>query len=292
MKILVAGDCHGSIAQIMYLIQIARNQECEKIFVLGDFGAWEHMPDGVAFFNGCNTFATESGIPIYWLRGNHDKSSLVEQMYQDRDEEGFILCRPGLKYAPDGLRWTWGGVRFLSFGGAYSVDKDWRLAQEAKLTQKIHRVEGYRRAAGRPPKTEPELSFSGWLWFPEEEASDCDVEHILSDPTGIDILLTHDKPVSSSPGWNRKHLPECQPNAQRVQKIITHLYPALNLHGHLHYRYTDHILTGSRVQERTYCSVEGLQADPAAAGHLPGYQLKDSWLVLEVCDGEWDLHSD
>jgi hypothetical protein len=214
-------------------------------------------------------------------------------MYEPTDDcliPGAYKCREGLYYVPDGTRWTWDSIRFMVFGGAYSVDKEWRLGEEGQMTAKARKANRYRVQAGLPSKPIP--SFTGTLWFPEEEASDSDVHHMLEDKSKIDILLTHDKPVSSSPRWNRKHLPECQPNAQRVQRILTTLHPVLTLHGHLHYRYTDHVLTGG-PGDRAYCTVEGLQADAQAGQHLPGYDIKDSWLVLVTDEsGEWALHSE
>ena len=43
MRILLAGDTHGNTTHVRYLIDVAVDQGCDRIFQLGDFGAWEHM---------------------------------------------------------------------------------------------------------------------------------------------------------------------------------------------------------------------------------------------------------
>ncbi len=186
MKIMLVGDAHGNTRFTAAIIDTARLEGCHKVCFLGDFGAWEHFPSGVGYFDNVNEYAELRGVTVYWIDGNHDKTSLVLEKYSNtEDEEGFLICRPRLRYAPRGHRWTWNGKRFIALGGAYSVDKDERL--------------GVEKIAGLPPGTQ---------WFPEEEMTDEDMDRILL--TGlnafgvpVDYMLTHDKPRSSVPGWNR-----------------------------------------------------------------------------------------
>lgn len=156
----------------------------------------------------------------------------------------------------------------MAFGGAYSVDKDWRLFQEAE------------KGVAWDTQSRAYTDMTESLWFPEEEATDADVDAILaSDMSPIDVLLTHDKPRQSNPGWNRKDIPECYPNQDRVSRIMYALKPALHVHGHLHYRYTQQVRSGD---DDSWCTVMGLQCDVNAGGHIPGYQIEDAWIALEV----------
>lgn len=145
-------------------------------------------------------------------------------------------------------------MRFAAFGGAYSVDKAWRVEAEQKR--------------GKP----------GTLWFPEEEMTDAEFYRHLADPTSVDVLLSHDKPRDSRPDWNRKDLPGCLPNQDRIQTAAMVLTPRLLVHGHLHYRYTDRIRVGE-----DWCRVEGLAADPDAMGR--DYVKGESWMVLNLAEG-------
>jgi predicted phosphodiesterase len=271
-EILLVGDVHGNTNHAMSLLAAARREGCDRLFALGDFGAWEHTPAGVRYFDLVARAARKQGVVVYFLDGNHDKTSLLLELYGDhRDEEGFLVCRDGLRYAPRGHRWTWDGTRFAAFGGAYSVDKEWRLVAEAELAWKAERRRT-RFGSSHEPAT------AGTLWFPEEEMTDEEVDRLLAaDPSPIDVLLTHDKPRASKPAWNRKDLPECWPNQDRIQRVVTTLTPRLVVHGHLHHRYTDEISNGTAAPTR----VEGLAADPWAA-ERPGYDKSDSWLVLTL----------
>jgi len=260
-RILLAGDVHGNCSFVISLLDQARNKGCDRIVQLGDWGAWEHEADGRKFVADVERHATKRGIQILWLDGNHDNISLTLELHPERDDEGFHVVTDHVRYVPRGHRWTWDGVRFAAFGGAYSIDKQWRLDKEKKR---------------RKP---------GTLWFPEEEMTDAEFYRHLADPTPVDVLLSHDKPRSSNPGWNRKDLPECWPNQDRIQAAAVTLKPRLLAHGHLHYRYSQMILVG----DDRWCDVEGLAADPDAMGS--DYVKGESWMVLDLAEflGEPDV---
>jgi len=221
VKILMAGDTHGDGSHVRYLLQVAQREGCDRIFVLGDFGYWEHMNEGINFLDRANLNANLKNIPIYFLDGNHDKTSLLLEKYgwtaETGDGEGFLMVRPYVRYSPRGHQWEWGGKQFISLGGAYSVDKESRLEREAKT--------------GKPES----------LWFPEEEMTNEEMEEILdrAAPETVDVMLAHDKPRSSTPGWNRKEFVECFANQERLERAIEVLRPSYYFHGHLHYRYTE-----------------------------------------------------
>lgn len=253
MKLFLAGDSHGVSGTIKKYLRQADESECDYLFVLGDFGYWEHTYDGVEYLDQVNHYASQMAMPVYFLDGNHDKTSLLLRLYHEQDDEGFIRVRENVLYSPRGHRWTWDGVRFASFGGAYSVDKDWRLHQEKKKAEKIFEQNTY-RPKGRQVSTDT----SGTLWFPEEEMSDIDMDEFLKDTTPVDVMLTHDKPRGANPEWNRKDFPECWPNQDRLQRAVMALQPKLLFHGHLHYDYEQDIRCGD---DDKFTNVVGLAAD-------------------------------
>lgn len=253
MKVMFAGDTHGNIGTIKLILRDAKRQNCSTLFVLGDFGYWEHSKEGVYFLDQVSYYALEYGVPTYFLDGNHDKTSLLLEKYDERDGEGFIIVRDYLRYSPRGHRWTWNDLQMASFGGAYSVDKDWRLHQEKKRSEQINKQNTYRTTA-----QQKSLDTSGTLWFPEEEMTDIDMDEFLKDDSPVDIMLAHDMPRGSNPKWNRKNLEECWPNQDRLQKAVRTLQPSLYIHGHLHYPYVDNIICGDGPK---YTTVLGLNAD-------------------------------
>lgn len=255
MKILIAGDTHGNLEHWRYLINTAHDLRISTVVQVGDFGYWEHMPEGVKFLDRLNAYASPRGIQIHFLDGNHDKTSLLIDRYdppQYLNPNGSLRIRTNINYLPRGLRWTWGDTRFIALGGAYSVDKAYRL-----------RLERDQRAPER-------------YWFPEEEMTDEDMATILLDTEGVEVILAHDKPRASNPMWNRKAFAECLPNQDRLQLAVNTLKPKLFVHGHLHYRYTDTIRSG----DDTWTKVEGLHCDPEGTMHWP-YDPTESWLLFD-----------
>jgi len=255
--VLLAGDVHANLRHMRYLIEVAKAKNIDRIFQLGDFGYWEHEPAGVEYLDQVQALAEAAGVTVYFLDGNHDNLSLLLDKYQDCvDEEGFLKVRERIRYAPRGHRWTWAGVRFIALGGAYSVDKAQRLAWE--------------KSRGKPES----------LWFPQEQMTDDDMARILLDNTPVDVILAHDKPLNSRPGWNRKDLSGCLPNQRRLQRACDALAPKLFVHGHLHYRYSDQLIYPGELNT----TVEGLTCDDEATETYP-YVREDSHLILRLDDG-------
>jgi Icc-related predicted phosphoesterase len=276
VRILFTGDSHGDIMYIRSSLAAARRNDCDRIFVLGDFGYWPHVSSGRDFLAQVDKHAKAMRIEVYFLDGNHDNMPPIFLTPQPSDDEGFYLHRyatdgededalvhPHIHYAPRGHQWNWGGKEFIALGGAYSVDKDWRLKEEAKRGK------------------------SELYWFSGEEMTDGDMEAIIkyAEPDKVDVMLAHDKPLWSTPDWNRKNLELCKPNQVRLQRAVNALRPELYLHGHLHYRYSDTI--GHPVYAEV-TRVEGLDCNPQAA-ESPNYDKSKSWLVYDTDKGveEW-----
>lgn len=264
MRILMCGDTHGDLEHLTYLLDVAREQNCDRIFVLGDFGLWEHTQDGIDFMDRLNELAMRKGVSVYCLDGNHDNwLPSIERALWVTDKEYFFWLRPNIRYAGRGFQWNWGGKDFIALGGAYSVDKDYRLAVEARRGE------------------------DGTLWFPTEEMTDQEMEDILAEviPGVVNVVLAHDKPLFARPGWNRKNLPLCIPNQQRMQRAVNTLQPELYFHGHLHFRYHDAI--GIPYQTHS-TAVYGLDCNAGAAESYE-YTEEKSWCVYDTETGvEWD----
>lgn len=283
MKILVAGDVHANSEHLLYLGQQALDQEAKAILIVGDFGYWEHMHGGPEFLDVCSEVATANDLPIYWIDGNHENHTMLRALYgpggarHHLTKEGFWGIRDGLYYIPRGTRWNWNGVEMMGLGGAYSIDKPYRLEKEREEKQAVQRYL-HNKWSLEGQLLELATAFSRWKhtrWWPEEEISQAELDYALSDDRPLDILFTHDKPRSSNPQWNRKDFPECFPNQDKIQEVVRKLHPALLIHGHLHYRYDDQI----RASDNSYTKVVGLANDVSKDDtHNP----RSSWVVLEL----------
>ena len=283
--ILVSGDLHGDPQHTLYIFQAALNNDADAIIQVGDFGYWEHVQGGDAFLDLCSDLATQNDLPLYWIDGNHENHTWLRRLYgpggsrHKPTPEGFWEIRPGVYYVPRGTRWVWSDRHLMGLGGAYSVDKFYRLRKEREAHASHVYSNKKRREVGAPTKPfDPELH---QRWWHEEELTDSEVAAAISDPTPIDILFTHDKPRASTPGWNRKAYPDCLPNQDKIQTVVDKLHPQVVIHGHLHYRYTDYIHNGT---EGGYAQVEGLSCNTDAQENDKDPDA--SWLLLRLGEDE------
>jgi hypothetical protein len=279
VRLFVAGDTHANARWVCeYLYPAAAELEADCIVQVGDFGYWEHEQPGVAFLDDIDRVAAQTQIPLYFLHGNHDRWSLIPERYQP-SESGRYSIRPWIQYLPNGHVWTWSGFRMRVFGGAWSVDKDYRLDLEARRRQKIIWKNEWRRSVGHPEEPVPDTK--GTLWFPEEEMSDNEMDElIMRDSSPMDVVFSHDMPHASDPGGPFKSLPNCLPNQRRLQRAMDVHRPTLWLHGHLHHRYTSHVY---HEQADKTTLIVGLAADDHARERF--WSPTDNWCLVDLEDG-------
>jgi hypothetical protein len=281
--LFICGDTHGNTEWwARYLLPNAERVHADEIIQVGDFGFWEHDKFGVAYLDDLNELAAARDLIIYALHGNHDNWSLVMAKYGDqRDEDGFVIVRSHIRYIPQGHIWTWAGLRMRAFGGAYSIDKDWRLRSEAKKNRAAHARAQGRAERGLPAEEIPD--FTGTLWFPDEEPTGKEFAQLMIDDSDpVDVVFSHDKPRRSNPMMNLKNIPECHPNQNRLQAALDVLRPRWWFHGHLHHLYTDTVPCGAHTGHHT--SVVGLSCDDQAGG-TAFWRPTDTWCVLDSRDG-------
>jgi len=272
-KILMLGDTHGYHEHVEWAASVAEAEKADAIFVLGDFGYWEHG-DGGFFLDKCSAIVSDYGVPIYWLDGNHENHTWLRERYIDnaeipRDEDGFVIIRPGLLHAPRAHTWTWNGYKFMALGGAYSIDVEGRLIEEGrKRKQALAKLDAMEQGHFFNLTQETLLAASGEhiYWWPEEEITDEEVEEALK-VDKVDILLTHDKPLFAEPDWNRKNDPTSEVNQAKVQKVMEHLRPQVLFHGHLHYAYKDPMFIGADEHDLIGVDIHGLDCNPELHGY-------------------------
>lgn len=177
---VVTGDTHGKV--VSRLSQIALYMENlipeeTAVIILGDAGLNYYLNK-----SDCKNkqAVSASGIRVYCVRGNHEKRPQnIEGMMlvDDADVGGKVYMEekfPLIRYFVDGGEYTIDGKSVLVIGGAYSVDKYYRLA----------------RANG---------GFSGW--FEDEQLSEEERAEILARVKNkrYDLVLTHTAPITWEP---------------------------------------------------------------------------------------------
>ena len=227
LRLVVCGDTHGDATTVRGAVAAASAAGSPYMVQVGDFGYWEHTPAGQMFLDTCNAIAKDFKTPIVFLDGNHENHPLLWDVYAEAEKspEGFWQIRPGVFYAPRGHRWTWGEKTFLAVGGAYSIDRDWRV-----------------------------LGDSYWL---TEEITEEDVE-TASAGGKVDVMFSHDAPLSVSPlPPGARIFPETEPSRKRLERIVEATRPDILVHGHFHRRYNEQFVH----RDGFVTNVEGLAAD-------------------------------
>lgn len=263
MRILVSGDTHGGSETIWRKAKIAKDLGCDRILVVGDFGLWGGY-GGVEFLDHCNFAASEFGLHIFALPGNHENHDQWNQWLQMDlpTSSGFTYVRSRVLISPKVHNWKWSGKRFFIAGGAVSVDKAWR----------------------KP----------GVSWWEDEEFTQSDLESVerYKGPD-IDYLFTHDCSDHTPFRGRLKPDPESQANRQRIDRTIRALKPRYHFHGHMHTRYEWHNdmshgmrYFGGEYDESNWngCTTRtyGLECD----------NENNSWVVLELPQEEPVLDDD
>lgn len=219
MKILMVGDVHGNDQFFAHMSRAARDGECDMVLQLGDFGYWEHYPEGVSYLKWCKRMITEFGVDWVWLDGNHENHTMLHKLYapggtnHKLGPNGFWQIRDGLYYAPRGHRWTWGGVTFLALGGAASVDKEGRVPMKS--------------------------------WWPEEIINEIDMDKAVEGGK-VDVMVTHDCPwgvdIPSMRAYAGKDLyPDSMENRKRLREVCKEVRPYFLAHGHYHEKYSSRL---------------------------------------------------
>lgn len=175
------GDCHGDFSRFENLNSAVPAGETWGVIILGDASVnlWLSKRDKKLKYQICHNY---SNLRFYLVRGNHEeRPENIKGMQECFDEGawGYVYYEPeypNIRYLKDGESYLIGGkYKTLVVGGAYSIDKDYRLA---------------RAAAG---------GYAGW--FEGEQLSKEERDAIMDIARGqhYDLILTHTCPYEWMP---------------------------------------------------------------------------------------------
>jgi Icc-related predicted phosphoesterase len=200
LNVLVAGDTHGDAKNIQHLLLKAKGNKCSKVLVTGDFGHFPHLKNGVKWYNNISAKAVKEGIELHWIKGNHDNHDDLKKYI------GCVEIYPNVFFHQNLHVWTWGNSTFCAVGGAYSIDK-------------ADREEGID-------------------WWKDEQISYKEVERSEDIMSEIDIIISHDCPISVDIDKYLEYKRDIytQGNRQKLQDIVDNLKPKMVIHGHYHQR--------------------------------------------------------
>lgn len=178
----LCGDLHGSTFPVLYNMAEIINDSEDKdpshyvLILLGDVGFNYYKPDSWQSKK-LKKKANRYGFQVYCLRGNHeDRACNNPNLHWVWDEEvrGNVWYEPefpNIKYLNDTVSiYHFGNYKCLTVGGAYSVDKYYRLQMD-------------------------------WDWFPEEQLTDVEMSWAMRiiENNSFDFVLSHTCPMSTVP---------------------------------------------------------------------------------------------
>ena len=185
-------DTHGGFATITRISDIQQNMpeykpEETMIVILGDSGLnfWLNNTD-----KKYKKLLNSMNYHIYCVRGNHEqRPELIKSMVLVNDEnvnnvvymeEAF----PNIRYFVDGRIYNLLGYKCLVIGGAYSVDKWYRLARAGYMHDEAKTAD--------PKKCG---------WFKDECLTAAEMATIMKEVKGesVDFILSHTCPLSWEP---------------------------------------------------------------------------------------------
>lgn len=208
----VSGDWHGQTGWGRYMVQLIADATLSPaILHLGDFGFWPGGR-GEKFLHRINKELKENNKWLFITLGNHEDYIQVSRLQPVPGMDGCLHNReyPHIVVLPRGYRWTWGGKKFISVGGANSIDREWR-------TKNID-------------------------WWEGERITLADV---YASNTGgpVDVMLSHDAPAGipifgthrdASMGWSVEALSYAHESREKLRLITDCIMPRLLFHGHYH----------------------------------------------------------
>ncbi len=169
----ITGDTHGSFERIKQFCRVMETTKADTMIVLGDagFNYYGGAKDAKIKANAC-TFP----IRLLCLHGNHEIRPQNIPSYKETEFcGGHVLVEPeypDLLFAIDGEVYELDGLQCIAIGGAYSVDKFYRLEK-------------------------------GYGWWPDEQPSPeikAVVEQKLEAMNNkVDIMLSHTCPRKYEP---------------------------------------------------------------------------------------------
>ena len=165
--IYITGDTHGDFSRLLTLDY----NDGDMIIVLGDAGInYYKNNEDIKLKNYLNSL----NLKLFCVRGNHEERPENISTYKVVDMfDGKVYLEddyPNLIFAKDGEVYNIDGLSILVIGGAYSVDKDYRL---------MH----------------------GYKWFKNEQLNKEEMDDILNKVSGryFDVILTHTCPYKYEP---------------------------------------------------------------------------------------------
>lgn len=170
----LTGDTHGNLDRIATFCEENHLKNDDVVIVLGDAGL-NYYTDSRSFKSKAH-YSKAIGCELLCIHGNHEQNPEHMGSMKEKEWKGGVVFYeedfPRILYAKDGEVYDLDGKKAIALGGAYSIDKDYRLMM-------------------------------GWNWFSDEQMSP-EVMERCEKKLGevgwsVDYVLSHTVPLSAEP---------------------------------------------------------------------------------------------
>lgn len=171
--VYLTGDTHGDFRRIKQFCLKVKPTIDDTLIILGDagFNYYGNYRDR----NG-KEYVSKLPITLFCIHGNHECRPTSLPTYIEKEHHGGTVWYeeeyPNILFAKDGEIYDFDGKKCVVIGGAYSVDKFYRLTM-------------------------------GWNWFPDEQPLDEIKQYVEQQLSSVgnkvDVVLSHTCPVKYEP---------------------------------------------------------------------------------------------
>ena len=175
MRFYITGDTHGKFDRIKMFCDENKTTKEDIMIILGDAGInyYLNINDSIT-----KEYISRLPITLFCIHGNHEARPWEAGNYDEVMWNGGIVYvekeYPNILFAKDGEIYNFNGRKVMPIGGAYSVDKDYRI-------------------------------YYGYQWFESEQPNDeikrYVEEQLEKNNWTVDIILSHTVPVKFEPTW-------------------------------------------------------------------------------------------
>lgn len=212
MSIYITGDTHRDFDRIADFCETYGTTTDDVMIILGDAGINYYLDESDYELK---SELSQYPITLFCIHGNHEERPGEIDTYTEKEWHGGIVYYeeefPNLLFAKDGEIYDLDGKKAIAIGGAYSVDKYYRLQNNSP-------------------------------WFDNEQPDDVIMDYVESqlDNVGwkVDYVFTHTAPISCEPRWS--FLPSIDQNAvdKSTEKWLEEIHNRLEFDkwfaGHYH----------------------------------------------------------
>lgn len=171
----ITGDTHGEFERIFDFCEAMATTKDDVLIILGDVGINYHLDTRDIKLK---ESICEYPITLFCIHGNHEERPEEIDGYEEMRWHGGIVHYepqyPNILFAKDGEVYDFGGKQCIAIGGAYSIDKYYRLR-------------------------------SGLPWFDTEQPSDEIKDYVEQQLEKlnwkVDYVFSHTVPKKYEPAW-------------------------------------------------------------------------------------------